>query len=110
MMELTNKTQAERKACPFVARLCLLDDCTAWDDLRGCLLIPSASEECVSPFDQKLRETAPLMYRTLLDLVEVMEEASRDCQRCGPELWNYAQEARRSLLDELTRARLALHE
>jgi hypothetical protein len=50
------------------------------------------------------------MYRTLLDLVGVMEEASRDCQRCGPELWNYAQEVRRSLLDEMTKARLDLQE
>jgi hypothetical protein len=74
------------------------------------LLIPAAPGECLSPFDLKLREEAPLMYRTLLDLVEVMEDASRDCQRCGPELWNYAQEVRRSLLDELTKAKLNLPE
>jgi len=39
-----------------------------------------------------------------------MEEASRDCQRYGPELWNYAQEVRRSLLDDPTKAWLDLHE
>lgn len=104
----SDKTQAGRKACPFVARLCLLDDCAAWEDLRGCLMIPLVPGECLSLFDQKLREAAPLMYRTLLDLVEAMEEASRDCQRCGPELWNYAQEVRGSLLDGLTKARLDL--
>lgn len=110
MTDLPDKTQAERKACPFVARLCLLGECTAWGDLRGCLLIPAVPGECLSLFDQKLREAAPLMYRTLLDLVEVFEEASRDCNRCGPELWNYAQEVRRNLLDELARARLNLQE
>jgi hypothetical protein len=47
------------------------------------------------------------MYRSLLDLVRIMEETSRDCTRCGPELWNYAQEARASLLDELIRSELA---
>lgn len=104
------ETLARRKACPFVARLCLLDECTAWEDLKGCMLVPSAPGECLSPFDKKLRETAPMMYRTLLDLVEVMEEASRDCNRCGPELWNYAQEVRRGLLDELTKSRLGLKE
>ena len=105
MTDSSDKTQAERKACPFVARLCLLDECTAWEDLRGCMLIPTAPGECLSPFDQKLIETATMMYRTLLDLVGVMEEASRDCQRYGPELWNYAREVRRSLLDELTKAK-----
>ena len=110
MTDSSDKTQAERKACPFVARLCLLDECTAWEDLRGCMLIPTAPGECLSPFDQKLIETAPMMYRTLLDLVGVMEEASRDCQRYGPELWNYAREVRRSLLDELTKAKLDLQD
>jgi hypothetical protein len=110
MTDLPNKTQAGRRACPFVDRLCLLDECMAWKDLRGCLLIPAAPRECLSTFDWKLREAAPLMYRTLIDLVEVMEDASRDCQRCGPELWNYAQEVRRSLLDELTKAKLNLQE
>ena len=55
---------------------------------------------------QKLRELAPLMYRTLVDLVGIMEETSRDCNKCGPELWNYTQEVRRSLLDELAKAQL----
>lgn len=110
MTELPNKTQAGRRACPFVARLCLLDECTAWEDPRGCLLIPAAPWECLTPFDKKLREAAPLMYRALLDLVEATEEASRDCNRCGPDLWNYAQEVRSSFLDELTKARLDLQE
>mgnify|MGYP002261301582 CR=1 FL=1 len=39
----------------------------------------------------------------LVDLVGIMEETSRDCNKCGPELWNYAQEVRRSLLDELAK-------
>jgi len=47
------------------------------------------------------------MYRTLLDLVRIMEDTSKDCTRCGPELWNYAQAARASLLDELIRSELA---
>src|SRR5512136_1134047 len=95
------------KACPFVLnRLCLSDECMAWHEMRGCALIPDASTECLNLFDQKLRELAPLMYRTLVDLVEIMEETSRDCNRCGPELWNYAQEVRRSLLDELAKAQL----
>lgn len=100
---------ATGKACPFVSdRLCLIDSCMAWDGSKGCALIPAAPIECRGPFDQKLRELAPLMYRTLVDLVGIMEETSRDCNRCGPELWNYAQEVRRSLLDELTRAQLDL--
>jgi hypothetical protein len=33
-----------------------------------------------------------------------MENASKDCGKCGPELWNYAQEVRASLLDELIKA------
>jgi len=36
-----------------------------------------------------------------------MEETSRDCTRCGPELWNYAQEVRLNLLDELIKSELA---
>jgi hypothetical protein len=47
------------------------------------------------------------MYRSLLDLVRIMEETSKDCNKCGPELWNYAQETRASLLDELIRSELA---
>ena len=49
MTDSSDKTQAERKACPFVARLCLLDECMAWEDLRGCMLIPAATGECLSP-------------------------------------------------------------
>ena len=73
----------------------------AWLD-EGCSLIQPASA-----FEQKLKAAAPLMYRSLLDLVRIMEETSRDCPRCGPELWNYAQEARANLLDELIRSELA---
>lgn len=47
------------------------------------------------------------MYRSLLDLVKVMEELSGDCRKCGPELWNYAQQVRGSLLDELIKSELA---
>jgi len=47
------------------------------------------------------------MYRSLLDLVKIMEETSKDCRKCGPELWNYAQEVRASLLDELIKSELA---
>ena len=59
-----------------------------------------------SPFEQKLRNAAPLMYRSLLDLVKIMEGTSKDCGKCGPELWNYTQEVRASLLDELIKAEL----
>jgi hypothetical protein len=98
------------KACPFVLnRLCLSGECMAWHEPRGCALISTAMS-AESPFDCKLRELAPLMYRTLVDLVGIMEETSRECNRCGPELWNYAQEVRRSLLDELTKAQLDLRE
>ena len=107
-MKSSSKSAIE-KACPFVSnRLCLGDGCMAWHEPRGCALISASARECSSPFDQKLRELAPLMYRTLVDLVGVMEESSRDCNRCGPELWNYAQEVRRSLLDELIRSQLDL--
>jgi hypothetical protein len=92
------------RACPFVARDCLQDGCLGW--LQGdCHLIPRPQSE--SAFEQKVRMAAPLMYRTLLDLVRVMEEASENCKRCGPELWNHAQDLRTSLLDELIRAELA---
>ena len=93
------------KACPFVSRECLAEGCLAWKDY-GCRLIPRAVE-ITSPFEVKLRSSAPLMYRSLLDLVKIMEETSRDCGKCGPELWNYAQEVRASLLDELIAAELA---
>jgi hypothetical protein len=47
------------------------------------------------------------MYRSLLDLVKIMEGTSKDCGKCGPELWDYAREVRASLLDELVKAELA---
>ena len=96
---------ATGKACPFVdGRVCLQEDCMAW--LEGCcsLIRPGGSG---SAFEQKLKAAAPLMYRSLLDLVRIMEETSKDCNKCGPELWNYAQEARANLLDELIRSELA---
>jgi len=97
---------ATGKACPFVdGRVCLQEDCMAWLE-DGCSLIRPASF-AGSVFEQKLKAAAPLMYRSLLDLVRIMEETSRDCTRCGPELWNYAQEARANLLDELIRSELA---
>ena len=96
---------ATGKACPFVdGRVCLQEGCMAWLE-GGCSLIRPAGSS--SAFEQKLRAAAPLMYRSLLDLVRIMEETSRDCTRCGPELWNYAQETRASLLDELIRSELA---
>jgi hypothetical protein len=99
--------RAGDKACPFViGRFCLADCCMAWESDR-CSLICSTTPENISPFEQKLRNAAPLMYRSLLDLVKIMEDASKDCQKCGPDLWNYAQEIRNSLLDELTKAELA---
>jgi len=70
------------------------------------MFIPRARES-KSPFEQKLRSAAPLMYRSLLDLVKIMEDTSKDCGKCGPELRNYAQEVRASLLDELIKAELA---
>ena len=93
------------KACPFVARECLAEGCMAWGD-AGCRLIPGMMER-PGPFEQRLQSVAPLMYRTLLDLVNVMEETSKNCGKCGPDLWNYAQEVRASLLDELIKAELA---
>jgi hypothetical protein len=71
----------------------------------GCRIIPQTQSE--NAFEQKVRMAAPLMYRTLLDLVRVMEEASGNCQRCGPDLWNHAQDLRTGLLDDLIRAELA---
>ncbi|MDM7913328.1 MAG: hypothetical protein QUS09_09545 [Methanotrichaceae archaeon] len=97
--------QPSRKACPFVARECLAEGCLAWGE-AGCRLIPRTVES-TGPFDQKLQSAAPLMYRTLLDLVKVLEETSRDCPKCGPDLWNYAQEVRAYLLDDLIKAELA---
>ncbi len=77
----------------------------AWRE-ENCSLILRAGAS-PSPFEQKLRNAAPLMYRSLLDLVKIMEGTSKDCGKCGPELWNYAQEVRASLLDELIKAELA---
>ena len=94
------------KSCPFMAgRECLLDGCMAWRE-KDCSLI-SYEGQNTSLFEQKLRNAAPLMYRSLLDLVKIMEETSKDCRKCGPELWNYAQEVRASLLDELIKSELA---
>lgn len=77
----------------------------AWRE-ENCGLILRVGEG-PSPFEQKLRNAAPLMYRSLLDLLKIMEDTSKDCGKCGPELWNYAQEIRVSLLDELIKAELA---
>ena len=93
------------KACPFlVGKQCMQEGCMAWMEGRCSLIRPGGSG---SAFEQKLKAAAPLMYRSLLDLVRIMEDTSKDCTRCGPELWNYAQEARASLLDELIRSELA---
>lgn len=78
----------------------------AWDDPGGgCKLIMS-EKEAASTFDARLRQAAPLMYGSLLDLVRVMEKRARECDACGAELWDYAQEVRRSFLDELIEAQL----
>ena len=96
---------ATGRACPFVdGRVCLQEGCMAWLE-GGCSLIRPAGSS--SAFEQKLKAAAPLMYRSLLDLVRIMEETSRNCNKCGPELWNYAQETRANLLDELIRSELA---
>jgi len=94
----------EGKACPFVARACLRAGCMAWDDPGGgCRLI--VPEKAASGFDERLRQAAPLMYGSLLDLVRVMEERARECDACA-DLWDYAAEVRRSFLDELVEAQL----
>lgn len=95
---------SSQKACPFVSRNCLREGCLAWraDD---CRLIPGTS--VAGPFEMKLRNAGPLMYRSLLELIKVMEDTSEECGRCGPELWNYAQEVRTAFLDELISAELA---
>jgi len=96
---------ASAKACPFLAgKECLQEGCMAWLEGRCGLIRPGGSS---SAFEKKLKAAAPLMYRSLLDLVRIMEDTSKDCTRCGPELWNYAQEVRASLLDELIRSELA---
>ena len=94
---------ATGKACPFVdGRVCLQEGCMAWMEGRCGLSAPSGSA-----FEQKLKAAAPLMYRSLLDLVRIMEETSRECRKCGPELWNYAQEAKDEPADEQIRSELA---
>ncbi len=99
------KEEAEAKACPFVARACLQAGCMAWDDPGGgCRLI--VFEKAASTFDERLRQAAPLLYGSLLDLVRVMEERAQECDACGAELWDYAQEVRGSCLDELVEAQL----
>jgi len=105
MIEGERRMSISPKACPFVARECLREGCLAWS--QGDCRLLSRAAEVPSGFDLLLRNAAPLMYRSLLDLVLVMEEISRDCQKCGPELWNYAQQVRGSLLDELIRSELA---
>ncbi len=69
----------------------------------GCRLIPAGAE--ASGFDARLREAAPLLYGTLLDLVRVMEERAWECDACA-DLWDYAAEVRRSFLDEPVEAQL----
>jgi hypothetical protein len=84
---------------------CLRNDCMAWRD-EDCNLIQRAGER-PTPFECKLRDAAPLLYRSLLDLVRIMEDTSKGCSKCGPDLWSYAQEVRSSLLNELIRSELA---
>jgi hypothetical protein len=86
-------------------RECLMRDCMAWRE-EDCNLIRWAGTG-LTPFEQKLRNVAPLMYRSLLDLVKIMKDTSQGCGKCGPDLWNYAQAVRSNLLDELIRLELA---
>jgi len=95
---------ANKRACPFVDRQCLQEGCMAWRQ-EDCRLILGSG--ILSPFEHKLQDAAPLMYRSLLDLVRILEEASKDCGKCGPDLWNYAQQTRAGLLNELISAELA---
>lgn len=100
-------TGLSRRFCPFVTgRECLRKDCMAWSGAE-CSLIPRSDEKSPTPFEQRLRDAAPLMYRSLLDLVRIMEDTSKTCGKCGPDLWNYTQEVRSSLLDELIKSELA---
>ncbi|MCK9440148.1 MAG: hypothetical protein M0Q13_01830 [Methanothrix sp.] len=93
-----------QKACPFVARECLQEDCLAWRQ-KACRLIPDRNGP--GAFEQELRNAAPLMYRSLLDMVAIMEETAQDCRKCGPELFSFAQQLRAGLLDELISSELA---
>ena len=106
-MTMQTSHRSKDRACPFMAgRLCMKEGCMAWEADRCSLILPKLPESA-SPFELKLRSSAPLMYRSLLDLVGIMEESSKYCQKCGPDLWNYAQIMRTNLLDELTKAELA---
>jgi hypothetical protein len=82
-----------------------MKDCMAWRK-EDCNLIRRAGES-LTPFEQNLRNAAPLMYRSLLDLVKIMEDTSQGCGKCGPDLWDYAQSVRSNLLDEMIRLELA---
>ena len=93
-----------QKACPFVARECLQEACLAWRQ-KACSLILDRSHP--SAFEQELMNAAPLMYRSLLDMVRIMEETAQDCRKCGPELFSFAQQLRAGLLDDLISAELA---
>jgi hypothetical protein len=93
-----------QKACPFVARECLQEDCLAWRQ-KACSLILDRCHP--SAFEQELMNAAPLMYRSLLDMVRIMEETAQDCRKCGPELFSFAQQLRAGLLDELISSELA---
>jgi hypothetical protein len=96
--------RTSQKACPFVARECLQEDCLAWRH-RACSLILDRSHP--SAFEQELMNAAPLMYRSLLDMVRIMEETAQDCRKCGPELFSFAQQLRAGLLDELISSEMA---
>jgi hypothetical protein len=61
---------------------CLMKDCMAWRE-EDCNLIRQTGES-LTPFEQKLRNAAFLMYRSLLDLVKIMEDISQGCGKCGP--------------------------
>ena len=96
--------RTSQKACPFVARECLQEDCLAWRQ-KACSLILDRSHP--SAFEQELMNAAPLMYRSLLDMVRIMEETAQDCRKCGPELFSFAQQLRAGLLDELISSEMA---
>ena len=93
-----------QKACPFVARECLQEYCLAWRQ-KACRLIPDRNGPCA--FEQELMNAAPLMYRSLLDMVRIIEETAQDCGKCGPELFSFAQQLRAGLLDEMISSELA---
>jgi hypothetical protein len=90
----------------MAGRECLRSGCMAWNG-EDCRLIPRSDGKSPTQFELKLRDAAPLMYRSLLDLVMIMEDTSKGCSKCGPDLWNYAQEIRSELLDELIKSELA---